>query len=385
MICCFKKATTVLIFGFIFSFIAYPFSVSYGFKKGIRTKQSLRILNVSADKVVFNPAAGETVTIRFKLTQPARISCNICDGRDILIRNLVDGKSYPAGDGNAVWDGRDDSGSVVPPEAYVYILSAISGNASVISDLTDAIAGEIVRPKQVKLDTASGLVTYVLLKPARVRIRLGIKAGGPLLRTLVDWQPRPAGLQREIWDGFDTGQMMNFKNNPEVEVAVEAFALSSNTIIVKGTPETGSARFVQTMGGALTRRIKKAPLRAIKRSPHAAHPIEANREPRIELIFPSGGMQVSSQDTAIVIDRPTPIKLQIAPGEPGIQATEPVEIAYYLDFKFFEEVYVDSLPATWTFDPARVAEGEHILTGAFYDRQGHVGTTMVKIVVKHQK
>jgi hypothetical protein len=58
-------------------------------------------------------------------------------------------------------------------------------------------AGEIVHPKQVQLDATSGLVAYVMLKPARVRIRLGIRDGGPLLRTLADWAPRPAGLQRE--------------------------------------------------------------------------------------------------------------------------------------------------------------------------------------------
>jgi hypothetical protein len=35
-----------------------------------------------------------------------------------------------------------------------YTLSATSGNTMVTSDLTDAIAGEIVQPKQVELDTA---------------------------------------------------------------------------------------------------------------------------------------------------------------------------------------------------------------------------------------
>jgi hypothetical protein len=77
--------------------------------------------------------------------------------------------------------------------------------------------------------------------------------------------------------------------------------------------------------------------------------------------------------------------MRLSQGEPELQSAGQFEIAYYLDFKFFEEVYVDRLPATWTFDPAKVAEGEHILTGAFYDRKGHVGTTMIKILVKHQK
>ena len=104
-----------------------------------------------------------------------------------------------------------------------------------------------------------------------------------------------------------------------------------------------------------------------------------------ELVFAGGSTQAISQETFKVVDRPTTITLQLASGEPEIQATEPLEIAYYLDFVFFEEVYVDRLPATWIFDPSRVAVGEHILTGAFYDRRGHVGTTMIKIVVKHQK
>jgi len=385
MIYVFRKSPGFIIFGFICSIILFSPGSSPGFKKGIGTANLLRILNVSADKIVLNPAAGETVSIRFKLTKASSVSLNIYDSRDYLIRHLTREKRFVAGDCQVIWDGRDDSGRIVPNEAYVYTLSATTGNATVTSDLTDAIAGEIVRPKQVKFDAATGLVSYVLLKPARVRIRLGIKDGGPLLRTLVDWQPRPAGLQREPWDGFDTGQLMNFKNNPKVEAAVEAFALSSNTIIVKGSPGPGNARFIQALGGQQTQRTKKAPLRTVKLSPHAVHAVEANRDPRIELVFAGGNTQAVARETSKVVDRPTPITLQLAQGEPGIQATEPLEIAYYLDFVFFEEVYVDSLPATWTFDPAKVSSGEHILTGAFYDKQGHVGTTMVRILVKHQE
>jgi hypothetical protein len=333
----------------------------------------------------------------YTLPEPARLTMTatpqgqsaftVIPGKPYLAGDHVitwDGR-YPTGDCEAVWNGRDDNGQIVPTEAYVYTLSATSGNAMVTSDLTDAIAGEIVRPKQVELDSASGNVTYVLLKPARVRARLGIKDGGPLLRTLVDWAPRPAGLQREQWDGFDTGQVMNFKNNPNVDVAIEAFALSANSIIVKGTAETGGGRFIQAMNTEKILRVKKAPLSTIKISPHAVHPVEANRDPKVELVLPAVSPQAVSPDSVIVIDRPTPIKMRLAQEEPELQPAGKFEIAYYLDFKFFEEVYVDRLPATWTLDPAKVTAGEHILTGAFYDRKGHVATTIVKILVKHEE
>src|SRR5438132_3661435 len=46
----------------------------------------------------------------------------------------------------------------------------------------------------------TGEITYTLAEPALVRMRIGRDQGGALLRTLVDWEPRPVGINREMWN-----------------------------------------------------------------------------------------------------------------------------------------------------------------------------------------
>ena len=50
----------------------------------------------------------------------------------------------------------------------------------------DLTGGEQVSVRDVKWDAASGKLSYVLDKPARVSVRFGLQNHGPLLRTLID-------------------------------------------------------------------------------------------------------------------------------------------------------------------------------------------------------
>ena len=127
-----------------------------------------------------------------------------------------------------VWDGRDNDGHRVPPDAYVYTIAALPTDASekeaqpTIYDLQDRTGGELVRAKQVKWDREWGRLTYQLPKPSRVRVISGQPSTGWLCKTLLDWEPRSAGRHEERSDDH-TG--MQFCDTPELESVVQAFAL----------------------------------------------------------------------------------------------------------------------------------------------------------------
>jgi len=70
--------------------------------------------------VTFNPEAGEITTVEWNFEYDQVASVKIFRDDNSLVRTLYDNKSYPGGyvTNSEVWDGRDDSGRIVPPGMY---------------------------------------------------------------------------------------------------------------------------------------------------------------------------------------------------------------------------------------------------------------------------
>ena len=68
----------------------------------------------------FNPAT----TISFDLASESEVSLVIYDGTGQVVRQVVQGQTYGAGQYNAHWDGLDNSGNAVASGVYIYELRA---------------------------------------------------------------------------------------------------------------------------------------------------------------------------------------------------------------------------------------------------------------------
>lgn len=68
----------------------------------------------------FNPAT----TISFDLASESEVSLVIYDGAGQVVRQVIQGQTYGAGQYNAHWDGMDNSGSAVASGVYIYELRA---------------------------------------------------------------------------------------------------------------------------------------------------------------------------------------------------------------------------------------------------------------------
>jgi hypothetical protein len=68
----------------------------------------------------FNPSTH----IAFDLPEAGRVSVRIYDGTGRLVRNLVDGESFPAGTHAFPWNGRDDQGITLASGVYLIRLEA---------------------------------------------------------------------------------------------------------------------------------------------------------------------------------------------------------------------------------------------------------------------
>lgn len=66
----------------------------------------------------------ESTSLRFDLGTPAAVTLVVYDAAGHRIRRLLDQEAYPAGHHEVFWDGRDDSGGVVPVGVYFVRLRA---------------------------------------------------------------------------------------------------------------------------------------------------------------------------------------------------------------------------------------------------------------------
>ncbi len=197
---------------------------------------ALAITDVSHAPSPFDPSEGESCTIEYSISAAAYVTITLTDRAGDLVRHLVTAAARSQGAHAEVWDGRDDAGAVVPDDVYLYTIEAETdgGDYAVYSpgdgaqpQVTGLIGTSPFNPSQGQNCT----INYNLSADALCRVRIGI-AGGPLLRTLVDWEPRSSGARHEIWDGRDesgaivpAGQYL---------IAVWADAMPVNGIVTVG-------------------------------------------------------------------------------------------------------------------------------------------------------
>lgn len=337
---------------------------------------ALRIHPVVADRKVLDPEGGDTLTVRFALDQPARVHLEIWDGRDIRIREVSSERELPAGEHALAWDGRDAAGRPVPGEAYRWTLRAEGeGGAVVRYDLTDATLGEEIGLQDLRWDSEAGVVRYVLQEPARVNLRVGLQGMGPLLRTLLDWAPRPAGPHAEPWDGEDASGVLELETHPRLQLAPNAFRLPENTIFVAPLP--GKAAWIEPVTWEATRRESEQPRRW---GFFAAQRMEERRDIAITLRLPDGLPR--SEDGIAIVREAVPVEMEIPnPDDRQRLLAERFEVAFFVDGQYRFENEVGFLPATWIWDPATANPGLHYITGNLYGYDGHVGMATIRVRV----
>lgn len=341
---------------------------------------ALEIAKVRADRVRFDPAKGEQLGVAFRLTAPAKVALQVYDGRELRIRRVESRGELPAGDHTLSWDGRDEAGRPVPPEAYHYTLAArAKDGGEVVHDLTDTTAGEMLNVGALTYDAEAKRVGYVLPALARVNLRAGLAEGGPLLRTLADWVPREAGQRTETWDGKDASGVLDVGAHPGLALVANAFSLPQNTVLVGGG-EPDEVTLIEP----LTFEAPARPNRAVRPRRHGdypAQPIEARRDVTIGLEL--GGEFEKSDAGFPIVSAPVAVRMTVPDAKEAERIlAERFETTFFLDGAYRFENESGFLPATWLFDPAGVAPGVHYLTGNLLGYEGHFGMATLAVEVR---
>jgi len=343
---------------------------------GASAKQSTLVISQARlDRERFDPEKGETVEIRFRLSEPAKVTLSIFDGRDRLVSTIV--QDLAAGDRALSWNGQDATGKPVPAEAYSYTLSATNAKGQARHDLTDLTGGAPLAAKDVRWDAAEGRIHYYLDKPGRVNLRLGLESG-PHLRTVIDWVPRSAGPNAETWDGIDASGVLNLGGNPAIVPSVKAYALPDNTVFVGDNPDR--IRFASEAEANLQRE-RAAPPSTKQMFNHTQQPLETRGDLAAQLSIAGNARQ--DKDGRWLVSGKIPLRADVADAQRQIAIERRFEAVFYVDGVFSHENEVGYLPLTWTWDSSQVNNGEHFLTINIRGYEGNFGAASVKVLVQN--
>src|SRR5438105_782079 len=95
---------------------ALAFAAGRVFAAADQPKSAISDVSISAP--FFNPSLGQKMTVFFDLAQSGNLTVLILDRDGYPVRKLVSGKAVEKGRQAIEWAGKDESGEVVPDEAY---------------------------------------------------------------------------------------------------------------------------------------------------------------------------------------------------------------------------------------------------------------------------
>ena len=307
----------------------------------------------------FNPQAGQVVTIDFTLARSARVELAYYDPDFTQVWSWKSEGELAAGRRTVTWNGRDIDGAVVPDEAYFFTLTA--RDAHVVTDIYDPTAfsggdgGDIT---QARVDAETRAITYLLPEAARVMIRLGVQ-DGPLLNTLVDWEPRVAGEITEHWDGRDRDDLIDLFEHPRFKMLITYFALPENSVITYGNKNVNYRTYKKLVRTERPAKSRPARPNAVL-SPHYQLPRTADYAPALKL--KCSPIKEGDETGVLVLQDKTVVTIDIEEDDKAFFINQQYEITLFLDNEFYAEQEMGYVPYNWVWDLSDVNAGDYILT-----------------------
>lgn len=228
--------------------------------------------------------------------------------------------------------------------------------------------------KSISFDSKTATAAYELNVPAWVRVRIGRK-DGPLYRTIVDWEEKPAGKYTEIWDGFDKSGKVKLVGQEELVFTFGYFT--------EGDEYLNNPDLNEIMPSPESMRIgRHLPALEINKI-HKEHNRKFCHEPKIKIILPE---EIKlNENNIIIIDKKMPLRFIIEEEDKKWFTRERFSIHCFIDGVFVGGQLEGYSPYNWLFDPTHINEGMHLLTVNFSGFEDHIGISSLPIYVVRGK
>ncbi len=325
------------------------------------------------EKNEFSPVHGQHFTIPLKLTKAGKVELRIHTPDGELIRTLHARVAASDEPQHLNWDGKDEQGRVVPDEAYlpVAILTTRSGERFVYDRRNTG--GEVIEGLKMRITPDKNL-QFNLPDPARLLVRAGIK-GGPMLRSLANWEVKNKGSVIVRWNGYDQDGLMDIRKSGKLSIMSRAYRLPEHAIITHGNNRLTYRAYRKQLAD----KSPPPPPSAIKLErngkrieKHYYLPKDINLSPAITVAFTSDyPLNAAGQP---ILSCPCPIRVDIANPDDKAQLQQSLyEIGFFIDHEFVSEQEQGYVPLTWRWNPSGLAAGIHVLTVNVSGLRGEVG------------
>jgi hypothetical protein len=196
--------------------------------------------SVSLQRESFNPSAGESVDLSVTFRKVGRTSVRVVDRDGFVVRTVAAARPVQ-GSCSFQWDGRDDTGRTVADEAYAFRIEWADAKNHELWFPADRPSTPVsISPRS--FDRRSGTLAYTLPRASRVHIQAGTAVfdaqgkaiDGPVMKTIVNREPRSGGMIAEHWNGFDDRGGVFVADLEGFAVSIAAAPLAEGTVIAYG-------------------------------------------------------------------------------------------------------------------------------------------------------
>ena len=202
----------------------------------------------------FAPIGGNTASISFNLSEAAKISINIYNSDDKLIKSLEDNATKSAGNNFSSWNGKDSSGQVIKDGEYKFTISAIdlvglAGNPAsqnfTVEGTSPSITAVDDTPDPFAPDgSLVNKITYTLSEDAHVTVKV-FDSSNTLIKTLID-ENLEAGDKSTNWNGKnDSGSI--------VKSGTYSYTIDAKDSSGKSAPQASGTIYVDSEKPAITK------------------------------------------------------------------------------------------------------------------------------------
>jgi hypothetical protein len=353
-------------------------SVLFAVQCASAAEKAALIADVRLSRADFSPSNNEMVALEYRLESEAELTIQVVDPSHRIVRQeKLDAR--PQGPGRWEWDGRDSQGSIVPDEAYTFVLGAnSSGGESLLVDARANSGGVLTPMEGLRFDHDTRRIIFRLSHPARACVRAGIKDGF-LLDTVRDWVAMPAGENIVYWPGRN-GEW-DYLRMKGLEFRGDAWTLPDLTVLVYGT---AGKTFREYLLETTFPKRPPAPRTAIPQGlmPRSRLPVEALWAPSFKLGFPyiqeeSGGQaRLASGESLLRIESDSPLNENFF--------SSLFEIVMLLDGELITEEGNGYLPYNWPWSHSTVPPGHHLLTINLSNFAGQIGSRSVIVEIRSE-
>lgn len=314
--------------------------------------------------------AGQLDTIYFRLNKNANIKVQICNCEGFIVKTIYEGKTKK-GQNMCVWDGYDDAGDKVAGGDYYLLINAFTKQEHALYDPYLLPWGDLVDAENFIIDRSNLHIYYMLHQPALVRIRAGVLKEGLLYRTIINWEPRLAGPNTEVWDGFDNSHIIDVNRKDDVEYSLQAYSLPANVIFVMN----GNTKLKEYL-------IKRELPVSMGSYHHSLHVRSRCRDPQLVVSMPTSRI---TEDGMPLLSDNVILRVEIPERDLQFIENERFEYLFFLDEEYlFSEENAYS-PFNYELAIAELPQGEHLLTVIVASSGDHASSGSLKFFVEKRR